>query len=125
MNPMLIGVTSFGKGCGSSTPGVYVRLSEYIGWIESVVGVSFDPLQCVWRYVEYREYEPDIIKDISDGQETLDFTKLHIDVGPDKFDHLAQIGWRAGKTDVLWGCSGTFITELYVLTAASCLLRRG
>ncbi|XP_043289338.1 serine protease snake-like isoform X2 [Venturia canescens] len=34
----LIGVTSFGKGCGSSgLPGVYTRVSHYVEWIESVV----------------------------------------------------------------------------------------
>ncbi|XP_058444542.1 serine protease persephone-like [Malaya genurostris] len=33
----LIGVTSFGNGCGSNTPSVYTRVSRYIDWIESVV----------------------------------------------------------------------------------------
>lgn len=33
----LVGVTSFGRGCGSPVPGVYTRLSRYLDWIESVV----------------------------------------------------------------------------------------
>ncbi|XP_017769950.1 PREDICTED: uncharacterized protein LOC108557798 [Nicrophorus vespilloides] len=34
----LFGVTSFGKACGlSASPGVYTRVSKYIGWIESIV----------------------------------------------------------------------------------------
>ncbi|XP_053670866.1 uncharacterized protein LOC128721164 [Anopheles nili] len=33
----IIGVTSFGVSCGSSTPGIYTRVSEYIDWIESTV----------------------------------------------------------------------------------------
>lgn len=33
----LVGVTSFGRGCGSPVPGVYVRVSSYLDWIESVV----------------------------------------------------------------------------------------
>ncbi|XP_023934808.1 serine protease persephone [Bicyclus anynana] len=33
----LVGVTSFGRGCGSPTPGVYTRVSYYLDWIESVV----------------------------------------------------------------------------------------
>ncbi|KAH9628786.1 hypothetical protein HF086_004946 [Spodoptera exigua] len=33
----LVGVTSFGRGCGSSVPGVYTRVSRYLDWIESIV----------------------------------------------------------------------------------------
>ncbi|GBP47576.1 Serine protease Hayan [Eumeta japonica] len=36
-NYRLIGITSFGRGCGSAVPGVYTRLSYYLDWIESVV----------------------------------------------------------------------------------------
>ncbi|XP_055618622.1 serine protease persephone-like isoform X2 [Toxorhynchites rutilus septentrionalis] len=36
----LIGITSFGNGCGSNTPSVYTRVSRYIDWIESVVWAS-------------------------------------------------------------------------------------
>lgn len=32
----LIGVTSFGKGCGNGY-GVYTRISEYLDWIEGIV----------------------------------------------------------------------------------------
>ena len=34
----IIGVTSFGKkmGCGTA-PAIYTRVSEYVGWIESIV----------------------------------------------------------------------------------------
>uniref|UniRef100_A0A182JNP4 Peptidase S1 domain-containing protein n=1 Tax=Anopheles christyi TaxID=43041 RepID=A0A182JNP4_9DIPT len=33
----IIGITSFGIGCGSTTPGIYTRVSEYIDWIEGIV----------------------------------------------------------------------------------------
>uniref|UniRef100_A0AAG5DWW9 Peptidase S1 domain-containing protein n=1 Tax=Anopheles atroparvus TaxID=41427 RepID=A0AAG5DWW9_ANOAO len=36
----LIGVTSFGNGCGSTTPNVSTRVAAYIDWIESVVWAS-------------------------------------------------------------------------------------
>ncbi|XP_077287909.1 serine protease persephone-like isoform X2 [Arctopsyche grandis] len=33
----LVGITSFGQACGSGIPGVYVRISSYLSWIESIV----------------------------------------------------------------------------------------
>ncbi|XP_047533321.1 serine protease persephone-like [Vanessa atalanta] len=38
----LVGITSFGRGCGSPVPGVYTRVSHYLDWIESVVWPSSD-----------------------------------------------------------------------------------
>lgn len=34
---ILVGVTSFGKNCGSQIPAVYTRIAYYLDWIESVV----------------------------------------------------------------------------------------
>ncbi|XP_045448099.1 serine protease persephone [Melitaea cinxia] len=33
----LVGITSFGRGCGSPVPGVYTRVAHYLDWVESVV----------------------------------------------------------------------------------------
>jgi secreted trypsin-like serine protease len=35
--PVLVGVTSFGIGCGFGFPSVYVNVSAYIDWMESVI----------------------------------------------------------------------------------------
>ena len=39
--PFVIGITSFGKACGTSTPGVYTKISSFLTWIESVAGQKF------------------------------------------------------------------------------------
>nr|BAM18077.1 serine protease [Papilio xuthus] len=36
----IVGVTSFGSGCGSVVPGVYTRIYKYLDWIESLVWPS-------------------------------------------------------------------------------------
>lgn len=35
--PTVIGITSFGIGCAYGQPSVYVRIANYIDWIESVI----------------------------------------------------------------------------------------
>ncbi|XP_011180759.2 trypsin-1 [Zeugodacus cucurbitae] len=32
----IVGITSFGIGCGTGTPGIYTRIAAYIDWIEDV-----------------------------------------------------------------------------------------
>lgn len=35
--PTLVGLTSFGVGCAFGFPSVYVKVSSYIEWMESVI----------------------------------------------------------------------------------------
>ena len=32
-----MGITSYGGVCGTGSPGVYTRVSEYLNWIENIV----------------------------------------------------------------------------------------
>ncbi|XP_053954609.1 serine protease snake-like [Anastrepha ludens] len=35
--PYIVGITSFGIGCGTGAPGIYTRITSYIDWIEKIV----------------------------------------------------------------------------------------
>lgn len=35
--PSLVGVTNFGIACGTKAPGVYLKISNYISWMENVI----------------------------------------------------------------------------------------
>lgn len=124
MHPFIIGVTSFGKGCGTETPGVYVRLSEYKDWIKTVSGISLEPKDCVSQYTEFREYEPDIVTSKPSYNEFYNFKNAHVNVEPYPMDYVARIGWQKRRNEYDWTCGGTFITGLYVLTSVSCLNER-
>lgn len=37
LTPFVVAVTSFGRPCGQTVPGIYTRVAPYISWIQSVL----------------------------------------------------------------------------------------
>lgn len=37
LTPTLIGLVNFGIGCGSQAPGVYLKVSNYVNWMENLI----------------------------------------------------------------------------------------
>ncbi|XP_065078963.1 uncharacterized protein LOC135701937 [Ochlerotatus camptorhynchus] len=132
MSPFLVGITSFGTACGTSTPGVYTRVSSFYSWIEqtirsqesNVFDWSLDPITCALRYVHLREYEDDIIVSKSKDYISLDSTKTHMTFNSGELNHVVKIGWnnRRIQRD---NCSGTLIADDTVLTLAECTSHTG
>lgn len=112
LHPFLVGVTSFGKSCGSDTPGVYSRIASYIKWLEQTTGESFDALHCAQKYAKFRELEPDVATRTRRKfglYETVNEDRAHFEAV--NFTHRADLGC---------GCGGVYIHEQYVLTSAAC-----
>lgn len=100
----LVGITSFGRGCGYGSFGVYQKIQPHIEWITSIVGESLDMIECANQY-----------------QSFLDINRLEpeCEVG-DPYISRVQLLWN----DTLQHpkCSGTLIDYNTVVTSASCTL---
>ncbi|XP_061515765.1 transmembrane protease serine 9 [Anopheles gambiae] len=131
VTPFVVAVTSFGSACGQSTPGVYTKVSKYAPWIRSVIAAhetdaeewKFEPYACALRYVQLREYEPDVVSRKSEGHESLSFDGVHITIE----DSLStvKIGWEDAKLKAPDNCYGVLIDEDTVLTLAECTSYEG
>uniref|UniRef100_A0A182YDP9 Uncharacterized protein n=1 Tax=Anopheles stephensi TaxID=30069 RepID=A0A182YDP9_ANOST len=53
-HPFVVALTSFGKGCGLGSSGVYQQVAAHIPWIESVVNETMDPVRCAEKYSDFR-----------------------------------------------------------------------
>lgn len=116
LNPFLIGVTSFGKSCGTETPGVYTRIYSYVDWIEEITQGDFEPLKCAHRYYSYRELEPDILN-LQLKEDEGDFGNVAASKSHFQLYHSFN---HRGATDP-GNCGVVFIHEEYTLTSASCV----
>lgn len=59
--PFVVGVSALGVPCGQTTPGVYIKIAHYIGWIEDVTKKNFAPQECVTRHISFREADEALV----------------------------------------------------------------
>ncbi|XP_050082253.1 uncharacterized protein LOC126569312 [Anopheles aquasalis] len=108
-HPFIVGVTSFGRGCGTGSPGVYQLLADHIPWIESVVNETMNPLHCTSKYSYFRHWKNLIPECLI----------------RDAYVSRVRILWPDGVTGSSDTCSGTLIDYNTVVTSARCIRSGG
>uniref|UniRef100_A0A1S4H1D9 Peptidase S1 domain-containing protein n=3 Tax=Anopheles gambiae TaxID=7165 RepID=A0A1S4H1D9_ANOGA len=103
-HPFLVALTSFGRGCGIGSSGVYQQVAAHIPWIESVVNETMDPVRCTEKYGAFR-----LIRSVEPECSLRGHRKSRV-----------RFLWPEGEQDVKQYCSGTLIDYNTVLTSASC-----
>ncbi|XP_049539654.1 uncharacterized protein LOC125953881 [Anopheles darlingi] len=131
ISPFLVGVTSFGKPCGQSNPGVYARVSQFGGWIMEtlqkhdrlITPDKFEPWSCALRYVHVREYEEDVVVSRSRNYETYNSDNAHLEAG-DSLQRV-RIQWPDRLEPRRTNCSGVLFEPNAVITLAECASHMG
>uniref|UniRef100_A0A182V5S8 Peptidase S1 domain-containing protein n=1 Tax=Anopheles merus TaxID=30066 RepID=A0A182V5S8_ANOME len=103
-HPFLVALTSFGRGCGVGSSGVYQQVAAHIPWIESVVNETMDPVRCTEKYGAFR-----LIRSLEPECSLRGQRQSRV-----------RFLWPEGEKDVKKYCSGTLIDYNTVLTSASC-----
>ncbi|XP_065092125.1 uncharacterized protein LOC135712954, partial [Ochlerotatus camptorhynchus] len=125
--PFIVGITSFGLICGTSTPGVYTRVATYHEWIidtmrkrgAAVDENTYNSTTCVHRHVKYREfYDGVVVHRNGNGSVELNVLNYMFPLYPHVPRHLARLGWSKGVGHS--NCFGVIVDEDTVLTVADC-----
>ncbi|XP_041784620.1 uncharacterized protein LOC121600251 [Anopheles merus] len=128
--PFLVGVTSFGKACGASVPGVYVKVSKFGDWIietlqrhgEMATRFKFEPMVCANRYYDFRETMIDFVS-VYEGQEYIDLSNAYVSSTiSNNVVFFLRLPSAPQANNV---CFGTLIEPNVVLTLAECVLDEG
>uniref|UniRef100_A0A182J3U9 Peptidase S1 domain-containing protein n=1 Tax=Anopheles atroparvus TaxID=41427 RepID=A0A182J3U9_ANOAO len=103
--PFVVALTSFGRGCGTGSSGVYQRVASHIPWIESVVNETMDPVRCSEKYAAYRHF-------------SLLAPECAI---RNAYINRVHLLWPAEAKGPPIPCGGTFIDYNTVVTSARCV----
>ena len=119
-------MTSFGKACGVSAPGVYVKVSKFGDWIietlqhhgEIATRFMFEPVVCARRYNNLREYKENLVYKLYNGLgEDINWQNIYMSYKPSDYSVRFERQYTLNSN-----CSGTLIEPNVVLTTAECVL---
>nr|XP_040240433.2 transmembrane protease serine 9-like [Anopheles coluzzii] len=117
--PFVVGITSFGRFCGTATPAVYTRVSSYVDWLQTETGVSFDAKACAGRHLNIREIEEAMVANRIGGKVFVEPEKSYMDLET-VAKHRVYLGYSTASGRIQWNCGGMLINENFVLTVAHC-----
>lgn len=133
VTPFLVGLTSFGRPCGQSHPGVYTRIAPFRTWIlktlqtngaPEVTESQFEPVNCALRYVAIRQLDSSkVVANETGVYESFDTQRSYITT--EFVKEVVELKWPDSIIPQRNYCMGTIIDHDTVVILGECASHAG
>ncbi|XP_049294355.1 transmembrane protease serine 9-like [Anopheles funestus] len=133
VTPFLVGLTSFGRPCGQSHPGVYTRIAPFRSWIletlqsngaPEITDSQFEPADCALRYVAIRQLA--ISNVVTNGTGVYEsFNPQRSYITTDFMKEIVELKWPDSIMPQKTTCMGAIIDHDTVVILGDCASHAG
>ncbi|XP_053668470.1 uncharacterized protein LOC128718879 [Anopheles marshallii] len=133
VTPFLVGLTSFGRPCGQSHPGVYTRIAPFRAWIletlqmngaPEVTESQFEPAECALRHVAIRQLAiSNVVANETGVFESFDTQRSYFTA--EFVDEIVELKWPDSIVPPENICMGSIIDHDTVIILADCASHEG